>query len=218
MLSELLPSSSVLRYDDWPESTEGLEEVQFRLVYQGKLHAASPSETRVKEKHAIRKSLHRQLSELWKVRPFLKHYPERDKRVFERFVRCGYRFVPLIGSGGGPDIFRPPVACALDILFLRRDHPGDLIRSGGDIDNRVKVLFDALRMPQDCNELGGETPAPGEDPFFCLLEDDRLITEVKITTDRLLMPVGPDERLSDVHLVIHVRTLVESSDQNTAFL
>lgn len=204
------------KYDDRPESTEGLEEMQFRLVYQGKLHAASPNDTRVKEKHIIRKSLHRQLSELWKVQLWLRG-ASHHKEVLDRFARCGYRFVPLICGGGGPHIFRQPVMCALDILFLRRDQPGDLVRSGGDIDNRIKVLFDALRMPQDCNELCGELPSADEDPFFVLLEDDRLITEIKITTDRLLTPIGEDERLNDVHLIIHVRTLIESTNMSQVF-
>jgi hypothetical protein len=35
----------------------------------------------------------------------------------------------------------------LNILFLRADIPGKVVQSG-DIDNRLKTLFDALRMPQ----------------------------------------------------------------------
>jgi hypothetical protein len=111
------------------------------------------------------------------------------------------------------------VACALDILFLRRDEPGSLIKSGGDIDNRIKVLFDAMRIPQASEELKGTRPDQDEEPFFCLLEDDRLITEVKVTTDKLLAPCGLGERVNDVHLVIHVRTLVlEAREGNRAFL
>src|SRR5687767_2319015 len=85
-----------------------------------------------------------------------------------RHERCGQRYVPLVNSSYG-------IACALDILFLRRDQPGNLIRPGGDLDNRVKVLFDALRMPQNCDEVvkaEGEDP---NDPIFVLLEDDNLI-------------------------------------------
>ena len=101
--------------------------------------------------------------------------------VADNYARCGYRFVPLVNNLDG-------IACALDILFLRRDEPGSLIKGGGDIDNRIKVLFDALRMPKGYQELEGFQPATDESPFFCLLEDDRLITEVKVTTDRLLTP------------------------------
>jgi hypothetical protein len=119
----------------------------------------------------------------------------------DNYAKCGYRFLPLVGSEAGDE------ACALDILFLRRDHPGDLVKHGGDIDNRMKVLLDALRMPDECSEVAGEPPGPDEDPFFCLLKDDKLITELRITTDRLLTPVEVDERIHDVHLIIHVRTI-----------
>jgi hypothetical protein len=66
--------------------------------------------------------------------------------VFRRMDRS---FLPLINEATG-------VGCSLDILFLRRDPPGALIRSGGDIDNRVKVLFDALRMPRNDKEVHGD--------------------------------------------------------------
>jgi threonine synthase len=82
------------------------------------------------------------------------------------------------------------------------------VKTGGDIDNRIKVLFDALRMPK-IGEFDAETPpAPDEAPFFCLLQDDSLITEIKVTTDRLLTPLQTEEDSDDVHLVIHVRTIL----------
>jgi hypothetical protein len=53
--------------------------------------------------------------------------------------------------------------CSLQILFLRHDPPGSVIHAG-DLDNRVKTLIDALRMPNDAMELAGnEKPSEGED-------------------------------------------------------
>ncbi len=75
----------------------------------------------------------------------------------------------------------------LEVLFLRPDPPGGIIRSA-DIDNRLKTLFDALRMPSGASELGGYDPAEGEDPFFVLLEDDSLLSHIAIETDTLLEP------------------------------
>jgi hypothetical protein len=93
--------------------------------------------------------------------------------------------------------------CRLNILFLRPEDPGTLIRHGGDLDNRLKTLFDALRRPQDPAEIpGGDQPNPSEIPFFCLLEDDALISDLDVTTDRLLEPSNPQ----DVSLMIHVTT------------
>ncbi|MCJ7503408.1 MAG: hypothetical protein MUP80_10175 [Acidobacteriia bacterium] len=169
--------------------------------------------------------MHKQLAELWRRHPFLNERMETQivdpgstsiswvQLAAKNFERCGYRFLPLIGRDFG-------IACSLDILFLRRDDPGNLVRSGGDIDNRIKVLFDALRMPETGDELPTEykQPAVDEDPFYCLLENDNLITEVRVTTDRLLKSVEPSGSENDVHLVIHVRTLVVGASGFTAFL
>jgi hypothetical protein len=94
------------------------------------------------------------------------------------------------------------VYCELDILFLRPDPPGGAVRSG-DIDNRMKTLFDAIGMPKEAVHVGRETmPAADEVPFFCLVEDDSVITKLSIETDRLLSETSGK---SDVHLVITVR-------------
>ena len=76
---------------------------------------------------------------------------------------------------------------------------------GGDLDTRIKTLLDALTIPQVFT--AEEKPEEGENPFFCLLSDDKLITQIKITADRLL----PDsENVSDreVYLVIQVTTMI----------
>jgi len=115
------------------------------------------------------------------------------KQIGAKLVRSGYRFVPLV-------IEQWNVSCAIDILFLRRDATRSVVH-GGDIDNRLKTLFDATKVPANANELGGYlTPAGDEDPFYCLLEDDKLITEVQVTTDALLAPSTP----TAVKLIIRV--------------
>jgi len=206
-----LPQTEVYKYDDWPSDPHGRREMEFRLTYKGRLPAQSQANTRAKEKHNIRKHLHSQLKELWRTHPEMELIESMPASVIipgaasvieglaDMYARGDYRFVPLVGP-----LFDS--ACALDILFLRRDQPGDLVRHGGDIDNRIKVLFDALKVPQNNSETCGEVPGPDENPFFCLLADDKLITEVKVTTDRLLTPMNDQERLHDVHLIIHVRT------------
>jgi len=94
--------------------------------------------------------------------------------------------------------------CAIDVLFLRPTRPGGILRSG-DIDNRIKTLFDALRLPKNQDELGGfVVPEHDEDPFFCLLEDDALVTHLSVETDALLQPVGSTPDVNDARLVITV--------------
>jgi hypothetical protein len=191
------------------------ERVEFRLVYQGPLPAASSGRggTRRDIKHGIRKNIHQQLTKVWTQHPALSFRfeqrlsgqvdgPPIPFRIVDNWIakykRFGFNFLPLITEELG-------LACALDILFLRPDQPGMLIDSTGDIDNRIKVLFDGLRMPRYADEVEGYAPDAGEDPFFCLLEDDALINEVKITTDQMLVPAADE---NDVLLVIHVKSLV----------
>ena len=55
---------------------------------------------------------------------------------------------------------------------------------GGDIDGRIKTLFDALRMPSEEEEKVGGTPTAN--PLYCLLESDSLISDLSVRTARLL--------------------------------
>ena len=220
--------------------------MEFRLVYEGPLKAAVAGKggRRTEEKHAIRKVIHKQLARLWEVVPNLKMrttdytvlHPggatwDANHKITSRtmassdlrqslcktlgdsFDKCGYKFVPLVNN-------HMKLSCGLDVLFLRRDMPGvPLIHSGGDIDNRLKVLFDALRVPANCDEVSGAVKESGEDPyFFCLLEDDALITGVSVTTDTLLTPYVAGQE-NDVHLVINVKVRpTDFSFENVGFV
>jgi hypothetical protein len=68
----------------------------------------------------------------------------------------------------------------------------------------MKTFLDALRMPQNLSEISADTvPQGDQDPFFCLLEDDNLITRLSVDTDRYLKE-GADA--SDVCIVLRVTT------------
>jgi hypothetical protein len=217
-------------FDPWPDHSRGTE-VEFRLVYDGRLPAASRSETRNSDKDRIRRIFSKQLAELFATHPALKTWSDKDISA-ERlppaaseqirahmkpgqmyssielsslnYERCGKRYMPLITENSS-------IACSLDILFLRRDQPGNLIVSGGDLDNRIKVLFDALRLPRNCDEVLSSPEDREDEPVFVLLEDDRLIVDVKVTSDRLLTPRNDGEHINDVRLIIHVKTIIVDS-------
>lgn len=211
------------------DNKPGDSDMRFRLTYQGPLRATqgeprdgqAEPQTRAVHKHAIRRAFHTQLKELWATNKFLREHkmstrlarkpkPIADEAAYwgdeeefapmwevlaNNYQRNGYRFVPLVRQ----DI---SLLCSLDILFLRRDIPGSVIQAG-DIDNRLKTLIDALRMPSNASELAGnEVPGEGEDPFYCLLEDDKNVTQLSVETDTLLDPPSKDGSL--VHLVITV--------------
>lgn len=193
--------------------------MEFRLVYKGTL-AAETSRPRPDNKRKIRSALHPQLLELWKSHPRLKSefegqrykeppgYPSTEELVSfsehraerNKVVSVGnhiHRFVPLVTEENYS-------GCSLDILFLRRDTPGGIVKHGGDIDNRLKVLLDALRMPRETQELEDCQQSPDENPCFCLLADDKYIDQIAVTTDRLLSPMETGDAIHDVMLVIHV--------------
>ncbi len=182
--------------------------MKFTLVIRGNLPPDKRSTADAK--HRLRRELHPQLRVLWQQHPHLKNLWNANhdgeipvQKVANNFSRCGFRFVPLVRNDNGR-------ACWLDILLLRREEPHRLFSGAGDLDNRVKTLIDALRMPQQCSEVANQGPSEDEDPFFCLLDDDRLIYEFSVASDRLLVPTEPDEPHRDVVAIIAVE--VKSTD------
>ena len=172
--------------------------MKFRMTYDGCLQSEGTS----RHKHELRRKFHPQLKRLWEVDPNLKAFVDngipRSVALADQYTRLGYRFVPLATSGLS-------LIAAVDILFLRPGEPGSVIPSG-DIDNRLETLFDALRMPDYKDELGGYlTPTEDEDPFFVLLQNDKLISHVSVETDVLLQPT---HSASDGFPPNHVRLII----------
>ena len=95
----------------------------------------------------------------------------------------------------------------LHVVLLRPGPPGYVVR-GGDIDNRMKTLFDSLSVPQSNALPHSAKPLDGQEPFWCLLEDDSRITKVTIETHSLFEE--PKTR-NEVILLVHVRTRATQS-------
>jgi hypothetical protein len=187
--------------------------MEFRLTYAGLLMGSSSANPRAKHKQEIRQKFHPQLKRLWEAHPGIAAQPawtrapvlrnprdpvpRRLEQLAEENRRCGYRFVPLV-------VEELRLLCALRVLFLRPGQPGTVLKSA-DLDARLKTLFDALRMPVDAPELGGyDVPGPDEEPFFCLMQDDKLVTHISVETDMLLEPTTPNAGEHDARLVISV--------------
>ena len=191
--------------------------LEFRLAYQGILQGEGDS----KHKHEIRRYLHKQLLNLWKIKEPLKSrgnfYSRREESgnviekngiqlVADAHQMGNKRFVPVVRREWG-------LTCALDVLILRRDH-FPLITSG-DLDNRIKTLFDALRIPDVGQYCEGD-----EDPLYCLLEDDKLVAELRVTADLLTAPpeqivespkknIFGDQTVSVNHALVLIHVLVK---------
>ena len=181
------------------------------LHYRGKLNANGKPD----HKHDLRKHFHQQLATLWQQEPLceqpylLKGKTEDNKLSLLRPLGP-FLFAPLITN-------ELNVVAELSITLLRPESPGHLITQGGDIDNRLKTLFDALTMPRHENALPKEAvPNKNETPFFCLLEDDNLVTAVAVRTEQLL---EPNVDSSHVDLFINVTTnTTRQTYKNLSFL
>jgi hypothetical protein len=159
----------------------------------------------------LRKQFHLQLARWWNFHPGLQArgatgvlkyqfagYAPEVSMLAERYERYGYAFVPLVRA-------ELNLHCSIDIMMLRPDIPGTLIEAG-DLDNRVKTIIDALRIPTNQTELAGnDVPTADEIPFFCLLEEDKLISRIAVEGDLLLEPLASTPHPEhDTRLVIKV--------------
>lgn len=97
------------------------DEVNFRLTYDGPLKAASQSETRRVEKHAIRCVFNKQLWQLLETR-------DGGSFLDAEFVSLGGEPPPKVHRGQFQFFAlvreRLNLVCDLDILFLRRSSVG----------------------------------------------------------------------------------------------
>jgi hypothetical protein len=167
------------------------------LHYRGPLRTNGDALNKAK----IREVFHAQLAKFWAQDPLKFLAVQLDAPASEMMaslkVRVGKAsFVPLVSSS--------MLAMAeLRVLMLRPGPPGQLLSQGGDIDNRLKTLFDALSIPQ-LNQIPRQMELP--DPCYCLLEDDSLVTSVEVRAEQLLEDVDP----STVDLTVSVQTRVST--------
>jgi hypothetical protein len=173
--------------------------MEFTLVYRGSLKANGDP----KHKQQIRRVMHAQLKELMKA-SHMKHAGPPDEILTCDYVDRGLCCVRNVGGFEFAGLVSEEMhlVAELSILLLRPEASGVIVTKGGDIDNRLKTLLDALRIPQTRDLPKSDSPQEGENPFYCLLEDDKLITRLDITSDRLL---ESQTEPTNVNLIIRVR-------------
>jgi len=177
--------------------------MKFRLTYTG-IVKSSGNKPKTVNKHEIRLAFHDQLSVLWATNPILREFSQERFPNMERAIEPDLVAVLQEGLDGNiPDTFpysdllvarynvhdinwHPLVTAEsgliseVDILMLRPNDSKSIIQ-GGDIDGRVKTIFDALSIPKNGDVLS-KFPKP-PDVFYTLLSDDSLISKVSIDTD-----------------------------------
>lgn len=213
--------------------------MKITLTYDGLL----PSNGGPAAKADIRAKIHPQLAELWEISPVLgtvntnRMYPAGRGAVVptERHHSEGRTATPTttaattawqqprldlcapirVGQCDYIPLVRESLAlrCALKILFMRKEPPGRLLNRG-DIDNRLKTLFDALSIPHSDQEA--RCPA-AFNPTYTLLENDRDIVAIDVDTRQLLS--RPGAHSNEVRLIIDVDIRVaEARSYNHPFL
>lgn len=181
--------------------------MEFRLIYEGPLHgqgAKSP------HKWEIRRALHPQLQRLWREHPLkeasasLLAHPALPGKPSVILEKDGLLFAPVVTQ-------RLNLYAEVSVLLFRQQARGKLITDGGDIDNRLKTLLDGLRVPHGSMEGRNDLPdVPDPTPFYCLLEDDSLVTKVTVESEQLLRPSKPDEVVAIIS--VHVKKTMLSAD------
>jgi hypothetical protein len=212
---------------DWPDPAGivGTSAVEISLTYRGPLPSATREDKKSDRKHLIRMQFSEQLAEVWQREPILQFF--RDKLTLVPVVNrrpevppslpgmnphylaemCGFKWIPLITRTNG-------LACHLDILLKRRSDPGEIIVSsddGGDLDNRLKILFDALRMPLSTSEVPGNMWGGGAEAF-ALLEDDSLISKLTIEARRL--NTKPDDSQGADYVEVDINVALKTIRSN----
>jgi hypothetical protein len=198
--------------------------MNFRLTYEGPIMHRGGG---LPHKQEIRKAFHKQLKRFWEVHPMLEQWRKhstapsipvevngqierprnpqsRHDYLAELYTRGNYHFIPIATEDRGAIV-------SLDILFLRSGIPGHATNAA-DLDGRLKTLIDALRIPDKSN-IGDlyEKPDVDENPFYCLMEDDKLVGNISVITDTLLQPTPSSSGYFDTHdarvvIAVSIRT------------
>jgi hypothetical protein len=212
--------------------------MKFTLVYDGQLHSQNTDRV-FEKKWDIRAYLNPQLANLWRTHPGLTQ--------LARYVpRGGYSWAEMHHLDDGPmsQVQAPPrqptdidlqapvdvsgiqfmplvrdsyaLRCSLKILFMRKE-PAGRVYQGGDLDNRIKLFIDALKIPKsEADRVAQIYPAPTE-PINCLLEDDGLISALSVESTRLLD--APNTPENYVRLIVEVTVAVtQARFYNYSFL
>ena len=130
----------------------------------------------------MRRSFHHQLAKVRKSDPF----NVLDREFFTNSARTirEQRFAPLYGK-------HVKVQIMLDLVLLTGTPERKSALSSGDLDNRLKRIIDALRMPSQADEVYEDPISP--DTCYCLMDDDSGVSSVSAKLGPFLGSNDPEE-------------------------
>jgi hypothetical protein len=161
--------------------------MEFCLHYTGKLKSSDNAAG----KHRIRIALHEQIERLCRETGFQAAFEDdwketRREGESPQYVEYDAKRFWFLGSESLKTVVD------LDITMLVPYEVGAIVKNGGDLDNRIKTLFDALRAPAVAAEIPTNDSFDYKNGMYCLLQDDKLINKVAIQAFRDFSPVDSD--------------------------
>jgi hypothetical protein len=197
-------------------------EMRFSLKYEGPLKSSNSRKTHVADKNRLRWYFSDQLERLiergnFSRLPLNETYRAVKKRDLIGPVEGGIKLNLKNVSGSSLSniwyfsaIDRSfDVACSLNVRMDRRERPGHLFETSGentgDLDNRFKTLFDALRMPHSEDEARPNEDDPAKSYCVCLFEDDSMVSNLTVSTHPSLeeLPPGHIKLTIDIEIKAH---------------
>jgi hypothetical protein len=163
------------------------DEMKLTLTFDGDIPSVGnakslPSPGKLAAIWAMRDAFHAQLEHLWETHHLLQGRGSPQARAAATRLNTpillhGRQFVALVRND-------MPLKCELEVRMLVNHSPGSLITKAGDLDNRIKGVIDALRMPGSPDELRKRNSQPNI--YACLMQDDAVITGLKVSVERYL--------------------------------
>jgi hypothetical protein len=199
-------------------------EMRFSLKYQGELLAAKRKDNRSQNKNQLRWHFSEQLEQLLKRGDFSRIPKFESVSKTGKGIRIDFSKVPEWKHFNDAEYLAivdrsMNVGVTLDIEIERHEPPGSLFQHGGDhsgdLDNRLKTLFDGLRSPHDASEAisysksfpARENLDKEKERCVCLLEDDGVITGFRVSTSASL-----DPNLPQTHVAIKIGVEIKAHD------
>jgi hypothetical protein len=199
-------AAASIPYEDHPSACRIM---RFNLRYTGELPSTGNPRGPNKNKPQklpiiwkIRNEIATQLVGVFNTHPSVSSGGSMASRaaynMLRQFIeRGGYKFAPLV---------RPEfeAVCSLNIKMLVNHELGSLVTQAGDLDNRIKTLIDALKVPKD-DDFNGNIPV--ENPCPCLLHDDAMIVGLCINVDRWYSNIPKTEKDVELLIDVEIKTL-----------
>ena len=155
----------------------------------------------------IRNAIHPQLARLRQT-----HKAFRGDNGASHFMLVRLNEPVVVGDQQFLPLVRPALMlkCGLRIEMLVNHEVASVLTKTGDLDNRLKTLFDGLRCPTGPQEVK-QYKLADTGPYHCLLEDDALITSLQIETHRNF--AAPTDAPLD-HVRLNIMVTIEPAESD----